>query len=138
MSIENFYIEVEIRKKKWVLVCAYDPNKNLISSCLKDIGNNLDSYPSKYGNFILLDDLSLETTESLVKGFREIYSCKNLIRGYTWFQNPSKFSCIDLVITSRPKSFQCFVAVETELSYFHKMTLTVVKVFHKKPNISKL
>ena len=39
MSIEDFYIEVEIRKKKWVLVCAYDPNKNLISSCLKDIGN---------------------------------------------------------------------------------------------------
>ena len=30
-SIESFYIEKNIRKKKWLLVCTYNPNKNLIS-----------------------------------------------------------------------------------------------------------
>ena len=48
------------------------------------------------------------------------------------FKNPLKFSCIDLIITNRPKSFQSFVTVEIGLSFLHKMTLTVMKVFYKK------
>ena len=31
MSIESFSIEINVRKKKWLLVCTYNPNKNLIS-----------------------------------------------------------------------------------------------------------
>ena len=30
MSIESFSVEINIRKKKWLLVCTYNPNKNLI------------------------------------------------------------------------------------------------------------
>ena len=137
MSIESFFIEINIRKKKWLLVGTYNPNKNLISNHLKEIGKNLDNYSSKYDNFILLGDLNSEPTESAVKDFCEIYSCKNLIKDKTCFKNPLKSSCIDLIITNRPKSFQNSVTVETGLSDFHKMTLTVMKVFYKKqkPNI---
>ena len=35
MSIESFYIEINVRKKKWLLVGTYNPNKNLISNLLK-------------------------------------------------------------------------------------------------------
>ena len=132
MSIESFFIEINIRKKKWLLVGTYNPNKNLISNHLKEIGKNLDNYSSKYGNFILLGDLNSEPTESAVKDFCEIYSCKNLIKDNTCFKNPLKPSCIDLIITNRPKNFQNSVTVETGLSDFHKMTLTVMKVFYKK------
>ena len=138
MSVESFSIEINIRKKNWLLVCTYNPNKNLISSHLKEIGKNLDNYSSKYDNFILLGDFNSEPTESAVRDFCEIYSCKNLIKDNTCFKNPSKPSCIDLIITNRPKSFQNSVTVETGLSDFHKMTLTVMKVFYKKqkPNIA--
>ena len=54
---------------------------------------------------------------------------KNIIKDNTWFNNPSEPSCIDLIITNRPKIFQNSVAVETGLSDFHKLTLTVMKVF---------
>ena len=30
MSIESFCIEINIRKKKWLLICTYNPDKNLI------------------------------------------------------------------------------------------------------------
>ena len=50
MSIESFSIEIN-RKKKWLLVCTYNPNKNLISNHLKEIGKNLNNYSSKYNNF---------------------------------------------------------------------------------------
>ena len=131
MSIESFYIEINIRKKR-LLVGPYNPNKNLISNHLKEIGKNLDNYSSTYDNFSLLGDLNLELTESAVKDFCEIYSCKNLIKENTCFKNPLKPSCIDLIITNRPKSFQNSVTVETGLLDFRKMTLTVMKVFYKK------
>ena len=38
MSIESFCIEINIRKKKWPFVCTYNPDKNLISNHLKEIG----------------------------------------------------------------------------------------------------
>ena len=107
-----------------VLVCTYNPNKNLISNHLKEIGKILDNYSSKYDNFILLGDFNSEPTESAVRDFCKDNTC--------CFKNPSKPSCIDLVITNRPKSFQNSVTVETGLSDFHKITLTVMKVFYKE------
>ena len=50
----------------------------------------------------------------------------------TCFKNPLKPSCIDLIITNRTKSSQNSVTVETGLSDFHEMTLTVMKLFYKK------
>ena len=63
MPIESFYIEINTRQKKWLLVGTYNPNKNLISNHLKEIGKNLNNYSSKYDNFILLGDLNSEPTE---------------------------------------------------------------------------
>ena len=122
MSIESFFIEISIRKKKLFLVCTYNPNKNFISNLLKEIGKNLDNNSSKYGNFILLSDLNLESTDSAVRDLYEVYSYKNLIKDNTCFKNPLKHFCID----------QNFVTVKTGLSDFHKMMLTVMKVFYKK------
>ena len=85
----------------------------------------MDNYSSKY-------DLNSEPTELAVRDFCEIYSCKNLIKENNCFKNPLKPTCFDLIITSRPKSFQNSVTVETGLSDFHKMTLTLIKVFYKK------
>ena len=113
MSIESFYIEISIRKKKLFLVCTYNPNKNFISNPLEEIGKNLDNNSSKYGNFILLSDLNSESTDSAVRDLYEVYSC---------FKNPLKHFCID----------QNFVTVKTGLSDFHKMMLTVMKVLYKK------
>ena len=132
LFIEGFCIEINIRKKKWLLVCTYIPNKNLISNHLKDIGKNLDNFSSKYDNFVLLGDLNSEPTESAVRDFCQIYGCKNLIKDNTCFKNPEKPSCIDLIITNRPKCFQHSVTLETGLSDFHKTTLTLMKVFYKK------
>ena len=62
--------------------------------------------------------LNSEPTEYAVRGICEIYSCKNLIKDNTYFKNPLKFSCIVLIITNRPKSFQNSVTVETAFSDF--------------------
>ena len=46
LFIEGFCFEINIRKKAWLLVCTYNPNKTLISNHLKEIGKGLDNYSS--------------------------------------------------------------------------------------------
>lgn len=57
----------------------------------------------------------------------------------TCYNNPNKLSCIDLTLTKHLCSFQNSCAIETELSDFHRIVLTVMKTSHYKlsPKIMK-
>ena len=58
-SIERFYVESIIRKKKWLIYSSYNSNRNLISNHLREIGKKIYLNSSKYDNFILLGILIL-------------------------------------------------------------------------------
>ena len=64
--------------------------------------------------------------------FCKVYKLKNLVKGTTCYKNPEKPSCIDLILTNRPRSFHGCHIIETGLSDFHKMTITVMKMYFKK------
>ena len=57
----------------------------------------------------------------------QIYNFKNLLGKPTCYKNPTNPSCVDFILTNRPRSFQNSCTFETGLSDFHKMTLTVLK-----------
>ena len=132
MKIEGFFIELNLRRKKWLLCCSYNPKYSQISHHLKEIGKDLDVLTSKYDNIILMGDFNAEPADTVVSDFCEIYNLKNIIREKTCFKNPNNPSCIDLIITSRPKSFQNSMFIETGLSDFHKMCITVMKMYYSK------
>ena len=48
------------------------------------------------------------------------------------YKNADKPTCIDLILTNCPGSSQTFSAVETRLSDFHKMIVTVMKTSYRK------
>ena len=48
------------------------------------------------------------------------------------YKNPENPSCIELFLTNRPRTFQCTTAIETGISDFHKLVVTVLKTFYKK------
>ena len=48
------------------------------------------------------------------------------------YKDPDKPTCIDLILTNWPRSFQNSCVVETGLSDFHKMVGTVMKTSHRK------
>ena len=72
-----------------------------------------------------------------MKVFSDSYVFKNLMKDATCYKNPENPSCIDLILTNNPNSFQNSKVIETGLSDFHKMMVTVMKTtFEKlKPNI---
>ena len=66
--------------------------------------------------------------------FCSLFNFKSLIKDPTCFKNPENPSCIDLILTNKPHSFQNTAVLETGLSDFHKLTLTVLKTsFRKMP-----
>ena len=50
----------------------------------------------------------------------------------TCFENPDKPSCMDLILTNIPRSFKNSCAIETGLSDFHKLAVSVMKTSYKK------
>ena len=58
----------------------------------------------------------------------------SLIKENTCFKSVQNSSCIDLILTNRPNSFQNSMVIETGLSDFHKLTTTVnyKKCLHAK------
>ena len=83
MEIEGFFIELNLRRKKWLLCCSYDPKYSQISHHLKEMGKNLDVLTSKYDNIILMGDFNAEPADTVVSGFCEIDNLKNIIRKKT-------------------------------------------------------
>ena len=67
-----------------------------------------------------------------LKQFCELYNLKNVIKVPTCFKNPENPKCIDLMLTSSYRSFQTSCAIETGLSDFHKMIVTVMKACFQK------
>ena len=64
--------------------------------------------------------------------FCESYGSKNLIKVPTSHKNPPNPSCIDLILKKSPLSFQSSGVIETGLSDFHKMIVTVMKTTFQK------
>ena len=91
-NFEAFYVELNIRKRKSLLCCSYNPNKNLINKHLDEIGRNLDLLSSKYDNFILLGDFNSKSFEQPIRDFFHVYNCQNIIKEKTCFKNPQSAS----------------------------------------------
>ena len=104
----------------------------MIQNHLLEIRNKLDLCSSRYENFFLFGDFNAEPHNPYLEDFCLNYSLSNLIKEPTCFKNPENPSCIDLILTNFPKSFQNSMAIETGLSDFHKMTVTVMKSHYKK------
>ena len=54
---------------------------------------------------MLIGDINAEPTEATVSDFCKIYNLKHLIKDKTCFKNPTKPTCIDLIVTNKPKCF---------------------------------
>ena len=133
-NIECIILEATIAKKKWLIFGIYNPDVKTIKTHLSAVEKNLDHYLPAYDNLILLGDFNCEMREDVMKNFCSLYDLSCLIKAPTCFKNAENPSCIDLILTNRPRNFQNSSLIETGLSDFHKLTVTVLKTnFRKMP-----
>ena len=53
LPTESFYIEINLRGKKWLVSCSYNPHRDNIINHLQTISKSLDLYLSQYDNIIV-------------------------------------------------------------------------------------
>ena len=68
-SREGFFLEINLRKKKWVLCCSYNTHKNFIKTHMNSIGKVIDSLSARYENFILSGNFNAEESDTTIKDF---------------------------------------------------------------------
>ena len=85
LTIEALFIEINLRKKKWLLCCSYNPHKNLLVAHLREIQLALDVLFSKYENTIIIVDFNSEPKESALIDFCQPYDIENLINNFTCY-----------------------------------------------------
>ena len=103
--VDGLYGEVRLRKQKWLIISSYNPNKSMISQHMEALGKNMDLYSSTSGNFIFLGDFNADMEHSPLKDFCNLHSLTSLINKPTCWKNPTKATCIELILTNRPKFF---------------------------------
>ena len=130
--IESFYIEINLRKKKWLLCGTYNPHRNNIGNHLDSLSKILALYSSAYDNYIVIGDFNIEADSKEMSSFCDTFDLTSLIKEPTCYKNPNNPSCIDLILTNKPLSFQNSCVVETGLSDFHRLILTVTKIMFQK------
>ena len=117
-SMEGFYVEINLRKTKWLLCCSYNPSRSNIAFQLEHLNRNLALYSSCYESFMIIGDFNVEANNSSLSVFRDNYNLKNLIKEPTCYKNPNKASYIDLMLTNKPRSFKHSCVIETACLIF--------------------
>ena len=131
-NIEGIFVELNLRKNKWLLFGSYHPPSQSDEYFFNHVQNCEDIY-SKFDNkYMLIGDFNADGSEPCLSQFRFEINAKNIVKEPTCFKSLSNPSCIDLVITNSSSNFQNTKAISTGLSDFHKMVISVLKhTFHR-------
>ena len=82
-GIEGMFIEIKLRKTKWLILGTYHLPNQPDDYFFKAVGNTLDQYLKTYETFLLLGDFNAEDTEPILSKFLEQYEAKNIMKNKT-------------------------------------------------------
>ena len=95
-NIETISVEINLRKRKWLLTCCYNPHKSLISSHLDYLNNILDKYSKLYENLVFMGDFNVTMDDKFMIDFCKLNDLSSLIDKSTCYKNFDKPTCIAL------------------------------------------
>ena len=99
-DIEGMFIEINLRKTKWLIYGTYHPPSQNDKYFFDSLGRALDIYSGKYDKFLLIGDFNAEIEEPILHTFLHDYNAKSIVKDKTCFKNIENPSCIDLFITN--------------------------------------
>ena len=92
----------------------------------------MDLFTTKNERLLFLGDFNTGLEDSSLKIFCSNYNLTSIINKPTSYKNPDKLTCVDLILTNCAGSFQNSCVIETGLSDFHEMIVTVMKRSYRK------
>ena len=134
-NVEGLFVEINLRKAKLLLFGGYRSEHSVHglskSDFLEQLRFGLDKY-SSYEKILVAGDFNIDIKEDILDEFLFEQNLDNLVKEPTCYKSIDNPSCIDLFLTNTRPCFQNTTTVETGLSDFHKMALTVMKTTFPK------
>ena len=131
-------IEINLYKRKWLIAACYNPHKNKAAQYFSKLSSYLNPYIISYDNLFLMGDFNVQPEEDIMKDFCSSYNLKHLITVPTCFKNVDNPSTVDLMLTNKYRSFTKSSVLETGLSDFHKLAVTVLNTTYQKNKPKKI
>ena len=78
----------------------------LISNHLECLNRVMDEFSKNYDNVIFLGDFNICINDNAMTSFCSLNDLTSLIDQPTYYKNPNKSTCIDLILMNRPNYFQ--------------------------------
>ena len=78
--MEGFYVEINLRKTKWLLCCSFNPSRCKIDFHLENLNRRLALHSSNYEHFIIIGDFNVEANDSAISVLSDTYGLKRLIK----------------------------------------------------------
>ena len=85
-DIEGVFIEVNLRKIKWLIFGTYRPPSQPVEYFFKHVGYALDANGQTYEKFLLAGVFNTEETEPCLSEFLTKYDSKSLVKDKTCFK----------------------------------------------------
>ena len=85
-----------------------------------------------YDNIVILGNFNAGIDDEALQIYVQLTNLTVSLKQLTCFKNPENPSSIDLILTNKPRSFQTKCVVETGLSDFHRMIISVLKMDFRK------
>ena len=136
-DIQVIPVEINLKKKKWLVISIYTPPSQCKNYYIIELSKILDKCKGSYENTAILGDFNTQSKNKILKIFLEDNSCVNLIKYNTCFKS-TPGSCIDLILTNKPKSFQNSGVMETGVSDHYALIFSFLKTTYTKMPSSKL
>ena len=76
-NFEGIFLEINLKKTKWLVFGGYNNNKLNIDNFLGNLGTNLDHLMPKFDNFLQLGDFNSEIHEPSMSESRDVYNLQN-------------------------------------------------------------
>ena len=131
-DIECIFLELSLRKEKWLIMGGYNRKKENTSYILGHVSKNLDKIMSNYDNSLLLGVFNSTMSDEPMKEFCQLYDLDNLIKKTTCYKNADNPININVILTNKKTCFENNSTVETGISDHHKMVFTVLNIYVKK------
>ena len=84
--IEGIFIEINLRKCKWLPFTTYHPPSQCDNYFFDFVSEGLDTYSAFFDKFVLIGDFNAEESEDAVKTFLDNHNASNIVKDKTCFK----------------------------------------------------
>ena len=129
-DIQVIPVEINLKKQKWLVIAIFTPPSQCKNYFITELTKILDKCRGSYENTVILGDFNVQPTNQILKTLED-NSFVNLIKSNACFKSKPG-SCIDLILTNKPKGFQNSGVMEPGVSGHHALIFSFLKATFTK------